>query len=188
MILHRLIFMYRRQDRDIRLMGIHAVRDIHHESTYRMISSRMLNDAVQTENKLDSMRSMDVVASYTDCAYVVSSLGQERRLSSYSDEFWQMLGYPSGQELQAKIDGRLLALIPEEDHKKIQNLLTRQLLRKNVYQMEYRMRCADGHLIWVIECGRREMGTDARPGFSQYHFEYHAAEKDQGESYLSGFL
>jgi len=164
-ILHRWIFMYRRQDRDVRLAGLHVVRDIHHESTYRMISSRMLNDAVQTENKLDSMRSMDVVASYTDCAYVVSSLGQERRLSSYSDEFWRMLGYTSAADLQANADGRMLALIPGEDHKKIQNLLTRQLLRKDVYQMEYRMRCKDGHLIWVIECGRREMGIDARPVF-----------------------
>ena len=164
-ILHRLIFMYRKYERDYRLTGLHVVRDLHHESTYRMISARMLNAAVRAENKLDSMRSMDVVASYTDCAYVVYQVGRERRLLSYSEEFWRMLGYTSAEALQEKIGARMMELVPEEDHKTIQNILTRQLLRKDIYQVEYRMRCADDSLLWVIECGRRELDEENRAVF-----------------------
>lgn len=163
LLLHCLLVMYQQTENGLKIVGIHITRDIHHESTYRMISSGMMNKGM--EHKLES-KIMDVVTSYVDCAYVIYQLNAQRAMQFFSDEFWRMMGYGSEAEFLQVSKNMLFCVVYEPDRKKIQNELTRQLLRKSVYQMEYRMMKKDGSLIWVMECGRRITDDDGRYTFN----------------------
>jgi len=163
LLLHCLLIMYRQTEDGLKIVGIHITRDIHHESTYRMISSGMMNKGM--EHRLES-KIMDVVTSYVDCAYVIYQLNAQRTMQFFSDEFWRMMGYDSETEFLLASSNKLLGVVYEPDRKKIQNELTRQLLRKSVYQMEYRMMKKDGSLIWIMECGRRISADDGRYTFN----------------------
>jgi diguanylate cyclase (GGDEF)-like protein len=165
LVMHRMLFMYHSAERGgFRLTGIHIMKDIHHDSTYRIISASMLNRRL--EAKADSTRIMSVVASYADCAYVVYRMDTQHIITFYSDELWKMLEYDSSKGFETASLHSMYGLVYEKDQHRIQSELTRQLLHKDVYQMEYRMRNSNGRLIWVLECGRRILSED---GYAACH-------------------
>ena len=151
---YRALFMYRSsQDGRQFLVGVHIVHDIHHESTYNLISSKMLNQ--QVEEKLSREHDKDLVLSHVECAYVSYIMDTDRSMDFYGEELWQMLGYASEKEFDDKAEFSLMSLVYEQDRRRIQIELTRQLLSREIYQMEYRMLDKSGELIWILECGRR---------------------------------
>ncbi len=165
LVMHRLLFMYREQKGTLRLSGLHITRDLHHEATYRMIRSHMLNRGMK-ENKSMEVQSADIISSYVDCAYVVYERNEGHSLLTYSDELWKMLGYVSAQEFQNVTADEMWSVIHEEDHARLRGELTRQLVRKGSYQLEYRMCCKDGSLLWIMECGRRVLDQLGKATYS----------------------
>ena len=152
--MHRILFMYHLPPggAGYRLTGIHITKDIRHASTYRLISTSMLNR--QLENQTDELQATRVVPAYASSAYVIYRMDAGHPFLSSSDELWQMLGYTEEGDIRPEHPQGMLQLIYEKDRCVIQNELRLQLLCKASYQLEYRMQRQDGSLLWVIECGR----------------------------------
>ena len=163
-IIHRLIFMYRMNERitgeGICLAGVNITRDLHHEETYRMVCARMFGDRV--DEKADEGATVSLVTSYSDCAYVNYHYENGRIINIASPELWSMLGYYSEEEFLKATEGCLDTLVPESDKDRINEMAAKQLGRRRICQLEYRMRRADGGHIWVLECGRRDVDEDDR--------------------------
>ncbi|MDO4203931.1 MAG: EAL domain-containing protein [Selenomonadaceae bacterium] len=163
-IIHRLIFMYRVEDRisgdGVRLTGINITRDVHHEETYRMVCARMFGDRIDEKSLADT--SVSLVASYSDCAYVNYQYEDGRVINISSPELWNMLGYYSEEAFMRAAGGYLDTLIPEADKERINEVAAKQLGKRKICQLEYRMRRADGGYIWVLECGRRDTDENGR--------------------------
>lgn len=166
-IIHRLIFMYRMDDRlsgeSACLTGVHITRDLHHEETYRMVCAKMFGE--QVDDTSESKAEVSLVASYSDCAYVNYHYEDGRVINISSPELWNMLGYYSEEDFIKASGGYLDTLIPEKDKERIAELAAKQMGRRRICQLEYRMRRADGGYIWVLECGRRDVDEDGRPIF-----------------------
>ncbi|MBQ7514947.1 MAG: EAL domain-containing protein [Schwartzia sp.] len=164
LVLHQLTLMFRDRDGMMRLKGIHLARDLHHEATYRMVCSRMLSAAVENERSRSIIGGQEVLPSYVQSAFITYTLEDERHLFEYNDALWKMLGYSNEEAFREMVGPYVMRLVAEKDRPAVQAAITRQLLQKDLYQVEYAMRRANGEgSLWVVECGHRFLGKDNRP-------------------------
>lgn len=169
-IIHRLIFMYRRNEGShreiVRLAGLNIRRDYRHEETYRMVSGRMFGK--QLTAKGEEKEISGTVTSYSDCAYVSYHYNDEGRIiDTVTPELWIMLDYPGEEDFLEKTGGNLDTLMPEEERPRIKELIFQQLDSRKLCQTEYRMAKANGGYIWVLECGRQ--GSKKSNGQTVFH-------------------
>lgn len=152
--MHRILFMYHLPQglEECRLTGINITKDVRHASTYRLISTSMLNR--QLESNVDELQATRVIPAYTSSAYVVYRADAGHSLLFSDEELWHMLGYTEEDKVDSHHPQNMLSLIYGKDRCGVQNEVRLQLLRKAAYQTEYRMQRKDGSLLWVIECGR----------------------------------
>lgn len=165
-ILHQITLMYRMQQGKYILTGIHLVRNLHHEATYRMICSRMLSGVMEKQRSNRDVPDRDIISAYVHSAFVTFRMTEDRRMTFYSEELWKMLGYISEKAFVRETDESLTKLINPEERDGVTQSIVRQLAYKNVYQVEYQMRGADGRALWVVECGRRLESSNDRPTYN----------------------
>ena len=151
--MHQVLIMFRLSPENIySIRGVHWARDVRHEMTYRVVSAGILGRGTKREQSKHEVTGL--LSSYVSCAYVTYSSDSRHTLSYVSDELWQMLGYDSADAMYEKCGDSLLELVDESDRERLRNDLSRQLLTKNTYQVEYRMRQKDERILWIMECGR----------------------------------
>ena len=161
-ILHQITLMYQKEKDDYRLTGIHLVRNLHHEGTYRMICSNMLSGLMEKRHSHHKSPESNILSSHVHSAFVTFRMSDERPMTFYSDELWSMLGYISGDKFIRETGEKLTELIVEDFREDVLQSMRRQLTYKDVYQVEYPMRGADGRTTWIVECGRRFERPDGR--------------------------
>lgn len=91
----------------------------------------------------------------------VTRAGEERRPVYVSDSLLSFLGY-SREAFEAEAADGLIGLVPPEDRE----ALRAACMDKSYYEVEYRLRKADGTMIWALEKGRlvrSEEGGDGGP-------------------------
>lgn len=159
-ILHRVVFMYTGDGDGLRIKGIFVSRDVHHESTYRSIRSRMFHRNV--ERRIDPSQPIDVAPSHLTSVCIVYNMSSKRLQDVKSGKLWKMLNYPSEEAFARKTGMSMSAVVYTADQRRMQTELTRQLLEGESYQLEYRMKCGDESLIWVLESGHRTLDPDGR--------------------------
>lgn len=159
-ILHRVVFMYQETAAGLRLNGIFISRDVHHESTYRSVRSRMFHRHV--ERRIDPSQSMDIMPNHMECVYLIYYMSSKRLQAIKGGALWKMLNYPSEEDFFRKSSHSMTAVVYAGDQRRMQTELTRQLLEGDSYQLEYRMKSGDGSLLWIMECGYRTLDKDGR--------------------------
>lgn len=159
MILHRLTLMYRLSEEGRPLLrGVHIARNAQHESTYRMISSRMLSTVVARTHAAVQSHDAPLVPPFTQSAFLTYRLTDDQFvLTEYAADLWRMLGYASEEAFQQDVGEDIMSLIPENERPIITQSILRQLRQRSVYQVEYSIRHADGHRLHIIEYGGRSM-------------------------------
>ncbi len=166
LVLHQLMLMYRDRGGQLYLRGIHLARNLHHEATYRMVCSRMLSGAAEKARTRDGIESYEVLPSYVHSGLVTYSMKRERYLLEYNEDFWKMLGYPSEEAFKDIVGPYMMRLLAETDRGAVQSAISRQLMQKDRYQVEYAMNRADGEsTLWVVECGHRFIDDDGHPNY-----------------------
>ncbi len=88
----------------------------------------------------------------------VTRADDERRPVYVSDSLLSFLGY-SREAFEAEAVDGLISLVPPEDR----DILQAAGRGKDYYEVEYRLRKADGTLIWALEKGRLIRGEDGGP-------------------------
>lgn len=164
-ILHQITLMYQLEQGVYRMTGIHLVRNLHHEATYRMICSRMLSNVMEKKRERRSVQDRDIVSTYVNSAFVTYQMSDVRRMTFYSDELWKMLGYRSETAFLEHTSAELMSLMDEEARKSVLQSIAHQLTYKDVYQVEYQVHGADERRLWIVECGRRGEGRSDRTPF-----------------------
>lgn len=83
-------------------------------------------------------------------------------MSFVSDGILALTGYPVGEFLRP---GGMTCgdLLVDEDIARIEAAVQQGIATRNPYQVEYRMRCADGQVRWVHEKGQVIFGDDGQP-------------------------
>lgn len=159
MILHRLTLMYRLTDEGQPILrGIHLTRSPRHESTYRMVSSRMLSAIMTRDRAAASPHEEPLVPPFTQSAFITYHMTDDSLiLTEYSDKLWRMLGYSSAAAFKNKVGANLMSLLPESEQPAMFMSITRQLRQRKVYQVEYSIRHADGHRLHIIEYGGQSL-------------------------------
>ena len=159
LILHRLTLMYRLTDKGRpSLRGIHITRITHHESTYRIISSRMLSTIVGQDRAATQGHADPLVPPFTQSAFITYHMTDGcLTLTEYSDNLWRMLGYDSDAAFREEVGGNIMRLLSESEQTAIVMSITRQLRQKKVYQVEYSIRYANGRRLHIIEYGGQSM-------------------------------
>lgn len=150
--MHQVLVIYRETELGRQICGMHFQRDMRHELTYQVVSSRMLNRGGKGESTMEEV--MDMVSSYVNCAYVQYRPDKGLPIDYYSDELWRMLGYKTGSEFGKRFGGDIQRLIHSDDLVPSREEIKRQLLKTDNYQVEYRLCRQDGSYIWCMECGR----------------------------------
>lgn len=159
--MHRVRVMYRQSSEGAySIRGLHFVRDVRHEATYRLISTRIMNEGA--ENTAEDI--MDMVSSYVNCAYVVYRSDEMHSMSYYSDELWRMMGYADAQEFEAACPNGYMDAILKSEREDIRESLRKQLLKKEDYQIEYHLIQKSGKLLSIMECGRYVLDKQAGIG------------------------
>lgn len=156
LFLHQITLTYCLRDNAYCLTGIHMMRNLHHESTYRMVYTRMLASAVEADKLRSGGREVDVVSTYAQSAFVIYSYGEnERKLVEFTDDLWKMLDYPTEEEFIGSTGGVMRNAMIESDIPRVQTIITSQLAKKDIYKVEYPLRTYKNASLWVMECGRR---------------------------------
>ena len=159
-ILHRVVFMYVDTADGLRVNGIFISRDVHHESTYRSVRSRMFHRHI--EQRIDPSQPTDLVPASMNSVYIVYHMSSKRLVESRVGNLWKLLHYPSLDEFMRRTGQSMAAVIYAGDQRRMQTALTRQLLEGDSYQLEYRMKSEDGSLLWILECGYRTLDKEGR--------------------------
>ena len=159
LILHRLTLMYRLTDEGRpSLRGIHLLRSPHHESTYRMVSSRMLSAIMARDRVTASPQEEPLVPPFTQLAFITYHMTEDSLiLTEYSDDLWRMLGYDSAAAFKDEVGTNLMSLLPASERTAIFTSITRQLRQRKVYQVEYSIRHTDGRRLHIIEYGGQSL-------------------------------
>ncbi|MDJ1173855.1 EAL domain-containing protein [Roseofilum capinflatum] len=79
----------------------------------------------------------------------------------WNDPLYELLGLKP-QEIDTNFE-TVLSLIHPEDRQKHQEMMHSVLETGNSYELEFRMRCHDGHYIWVLDRGTVFKNEDNRP-------------------------
>lgn len=166
-LLHHLTLMYRQQEggRPI-LHGIHLAHSFHHESTYRMVSARMLSSIMAKERDNRAADTPPLISSFAQSAFITYRLLNDRLLTGYSDELWRMLGYDSSDSFQRMVAPYLMNLLDPAEKAAVQASINRQIMRRNTYQVEYAIRKTDGNMLHVLECGCRDLSPTTSSVYS----------------------
>lgn len=162
MILHRLILMYRLADEGTPVLrGIHLTRSYHHESTYRLVCSRILSTIVARDRAAIPSTAEALVPMFTQSAFITYRMtGNRFLLTEYSDDLWRMLGYSSEAHFKKAVGVNLMTLLDKAERKAVQTSIARQLEQRDVYQVEYSIRHAEGRLLHIIEYGGHSLFHD----------------------------
>ena len=162
MILHRLILMYRLADEGTPVLrGIHLTRSYHHESTYRLVCSRILSTIVARDRAAIPSTAEALVPMFTQSAFITYRMtGNRFLLTEYSDDLWRMLGYSSEAHFKKAVGVNLMTLLDKTERKAVQTSVARQLEQRDVYQVEYSIRHAEGRLLHIIEYGGHSLFHD----------------------------
>ncbi|MGN0941557.1 MAG: EAL domain-containing protein [Selenomonadaceae bacterium] len=158
--LHHLTLVYAHDDGKYVLQGIHIMRHLYHEGTYRMICSKMLAGRVEADSSRTGRHDMDVVMTYAQSSFVVYTVNRNRHMETFTDELWKMLEYTSKDEFIYVTHGEMRAFMRKDEIGDVQSSITAQLLSKDVYQVEYPVITRAGTSMWVMECGRRLMDSE----------------------------
>ena len=71
-----------------------------------------------------------------------------------------MFGY-TAEELQTRFHNNFAGMIYEKDLRGVWETALRQLAKSNTKEIEYRVRCKDGRLVWVLDRGQLVEGRSA---------------------------
>ncbi len=152
--MHQVLVMFRKSEGDIySICGLHFMRDMRHESTYRAVSSHIMNRGSHSSEML-AEQVKGIVSSYVRSTYVTYRSDPARSLLNYGDEFYHMLDYDSREALDEAAKDGLTGIMHEEDRARVQKEIKLQLMQKDTYQLEYRLQQRCGKFIWCMECGR----------------------------------
>ena len=132
--MQQVLVMYRETAMGWMICGLHFQRDVHHELTYQMVSSRMLNQGEAGDGCMDEV--VDMVSSYVNCAYVQYRPDTQLPMDYFSDELWRMLGYGSDGEFSASFQGYLEHIVHEQDLGPSRDEIRRQLHNEHIMSME----------------------------------------------------
>ena len=96
-----------------------------------------------------------IIETCLNCGYKVCRDDQEASFQQVSFGLWNMLGYSSEAAFIEASCGRSTgAAYSEEDAEQFRVSLAEQLARNGEYRVEYRLKKADGTVLWVLESGR----------------------------------
>ncbi len=102
---------------------------------------------------------MSLISSSIAGGSFIAYADAERELAYVSDSLLTFLGYDR-ETFDAVTGNALFSLVHPEDRK---HVLDAYGEGSGYYEVEYRIRKADGRVIWAIEKGRRSVGDDGRP-------------------------
>lgn len=78
-----------------------------------------------------------------------------------SDSFMKLFGY-TREELKMVFDSSFVKMIYPHDRERVLRLIEAQLQKGDTVELEYRMRCKDGTLLWILDKGKAETLPDGQ--------------------------
>ncbi|MFR9190455.1 MAG: PAS domain-containing protein [Anaerotruncus massiliensis (ex Togo et al. 2019)] len=103
-------------------------------------------------------------------------------LIQYSEGF-PMFTY--GEDLQTRFHNNFAGMIYEKDLRGVWETALRQLAKSNTKEIEYRVRCKDGRLVWVLDRGQLVEDERGRKWFYCILIDITRTKKAQEELRLS---
>lgn len=89
----------------------------------------------------------------------------ELNILQYSDGFLKLFGY-TAQDLQDRFQNKFYNMIYEKDRQAAWDTAWKQLSNGPTKELEYRVPCKDGSLIWVLDRGQLLTNDDGQQTFS----------------------
>ncbi len=86
---------------------------------------------------------------------------QKWTMEFMSDEVERLTGFPASDFINDQ-QRNFASLVHPEDLAEVEQCLQRALASRSFYEMQYRLKCRDGHYIWVFERGQGVFHEDGR--------------------------
>lgn len=163
-LVYQIALSYRQADGAWQLTGIHIDHNRYIERKYQAVCSRMVGDAITAME--EDLPKDALLHSHIRAAYVTYTLAAgKRKLGKYSDEFWQMFGFSSAEQMLSMIDNEDSYFVSAAARKRLRESIAQQLEKRDVYQVEYQIDSRAGSVVWILECGRAVLSRKGK----EYH-------------------
>lgn len=143
---------------------------------------RMLNE--RTAELEEMNRDLNALTNNIPGGVICCEYGETLKLIQYSEGFLSMFGY-TAEELQTRFHNNFAGMIYEKDLRGVWETALRQLAKSNTKEIEYRVRCKDGRLVWVLDRGQLVEDERGRKWFYCILIDITRTKKAQEELRLS---
>ena len=126
------------------------------------ILRRMLSE--QARELQDRNRDLDALTNNIPGGVLCCDCSDDLNLFQFSDGFCSMFGY-TREDISQLFDSKFFQMICPEDREPAWRSAREQLSRGNTKEMEYRVRCKDGRLVWVLDRGQLVVREDGSSCF-----------------------
>ena len=157
----RITFIFRREEQELK------IAHIHHSAPYRQVQDDELFPVKDSERRYEQLkklvsdqeRQIELMMGQLPGGIQICYFDENFTTKWISDGLCQMLGFHSQEEYMIKA-GYCKAFVAEEDYETMYQQVKKSMERGDSYSVEYRIRCVDGSVRWVLDVGKQYLDGD----------------------------